>query len=67
LEVLDRSKITPNSVRKELSRSNLSNIAIARECKLSLSKIRDFRKGVDGELSKLDLIKIHTLVKKGTF
>ena len=66
-ESLDRSKITPALVRKEITKSNLSNIAIARECKIAMSKIRDFRKGDDQALSTIERIRVRTLTKRGTF
>ena len=64
---LDRNEVTPSVVRKKLSHSNISNIAVARELKVSISKVRDFKKGLDTALSTIERIKLYTLIKRGTF
>ena len=64
---LNRNEITPVIVRKALNRSNISNIAVAREVKVAISKIRDFKRGDDQALSTIERIKVYTLIKKGTF
>lgn len=64
---LDRTKITPAVVRKALTKSNMSNIAVARECKISISQVRDFRKGDGMALSTMERIKVYSLIKRGTF
>lgn len=64
---LNRNEITPVIVRKALNRSNISNIAVAREVKIAISKIRDFKRGDDQALSTIERIKVYTLIKKGTF
>lgn len=66
-ESLNRTEITPKVVRRALKRSNLSNIAVARELKIAISTIRDFRKGNDTVLSSIQRVKVYTLTKKGTF
>ncbi len=64
---LDRREITPSMVRKKLSHSSITNVAVARELKVSISKIRDFKKGMDTALSTIERIKLYTLIKRGTF
>jgi hypothetical protein len=64
---LDRTKITSAIVRKALGRSNMSNIAVARECKISISQVRTFRAGNDMALSTIERIRVFTLLRKGTF
>jgi hypothetical protein len=64
---LDRNKVTPKVVRHALNKSNLSNIAVAREVKIPIRSIAAFRKGDDNAISTLDRIKILTLIRKGTF
>jgi len=64
---LDRSKVTPLVVRKALSKSNLSNTAVAREIKVPIRSVSSFRKGDDQALSTMERIKLFTLIRKGTF
>lgn len=64
---LDRSKVTPSGVRSKLNKSNYSNIAVAREIRVPIRNVRAFRKGDDSALSKLEQIKVLTLIKRGTF
>ena len=66
-EPLNRNEITPSVVRKALGHSNISNIAVARELKIAISKVRDFKKGIDTSLSALERVKLYALVKRGTF
>ena len=64
---LDRNEVTAAVVRKKLSHSNISNVAVARELKIPISKVRDFKKGMDSALSTIERIKLFTLIKRGTF
>lgn len=64
---MDRTKVTPAIVRKALTKSSLSNIAIAREVKISITNITAFRKGDDQAISTMERIKVFTLIKRGTF
>ena len=64
---LNRTEITPKKVRNALSHSNISNVAVARELKIPISKVRDFKKGIDESLNTIERIKLYTLIKRGTF
>jgi len=64
---VNRTELTPSKVRNALTKSRLSNIAVAREINVEIRKISSFRKGDDQALSTMQRVKLWALIQKGTF